>query len=130
MEYTQTLGNVIAFDVDAVPSREAVNHGRRASDRADAFAEIYDLASYATSGSRSAARVSVQSVSVSPTEAMGGADRAAADQLYLHLTSGGTWLRVSEEAGGRVVMRLHDAAGAPVRELSITELADDGPEVA
>ena len=45
-------------------------------------------------------------------------------------TTGGTWLRVSEEAGGRVVMRLHDAAGAPVRELSITELAGDGPEVA
>jgi hypothetical protein len=134
MEHTRPMGSLIGFDADAVSSRSAVNRGRRATDRAEAFAEVYDLAAYANSGSRSAARVSEpQGAGASPSTSGGlsTSDRAAADRLYMHLTTGGTWLRVSEEANGRVIMRLHDAAGAPVRELSITELAgDDGPEVA
>lgn len=134
MEHTRPMGSLIGFDADAVSSRGAVNRGRRATDRAEAFAEIYDLAAYANSGSRNEARVSEPATTAGHAPASGGlsaADRAAADRLYMHLTTGGTWLRVSEEADGRVIMRLHDAAGAPVRELSITELAgDDGPEVA
>lgn len=134
MEHTRPMGSLIGFDADAVSSRGAVNRGRRATDRAEAFAEIYDLAAYADSGSRSQARVSEPARPAEHAPASGGlsaSDRAAADRLYMHLTTGGTWLRVSEEADGRVIMRLHDAAGAPVRELSITELAgDDGPEVA
>lgn len=134
MEHTRPMGSLIGFDADAVSSRGAVNHGRRATDRAEAFAEIYDLAAYASSGSKADARVSEPAPGAGPAPTSGGlsaADRAAADRLYMHLTTGGTWLRVSEEANGRVIMRLHDAAGAPVRELSITELAgDDGPEVA
>lgn len=131
MEHTRPMGSLIGFDVDAVSSRGAVNRGRRATDRAEAFAEIYDLAAYANSGSREASKVAEPAVAEATTRAaLTASDRAAADRLYMHLTTGGTWLRVSEEAGGRVVMRLHDAAGAPVRELSITELAGDGPEVA
>lgn len=134
MEQTRPMGSLIGFDVDAVSSRGAVNRGRRATDRAEAFAEIYDLAAYANSGSREASKVAEPAAAPAAADSTGtgltAADRAAADRLYMHLTTGGTWLRVSEEAGGRVVMRLHDAAGAPVRELSITELAGDGPEVA
>lgn len=134
MEHTRPMGSLIGFDADA-SSRGAVNRGRRATDRPEAFAEIFDLAAYASSGSRSDARVATPAPgAAAPAPTSGGlsaADRAAADRLYMHLTTGGTWLRVSEEADGRVIMRLHDAAGAPVRELSITELAgDDGPEVA
>ena len=134
MENTRPMGSLIGFDAEAVSSRGAVNRGRRSTDQPQAFAEVYDLAAYANSGSRAAARVQaptpVPSTPSDASAALGAADRAAADRLYTHLTTGGTWLRVSEEADGRTVMRLHDAAGAPVRELSITELAGDGPEVA
>lgn len=134
MENTHTMGSLIGFNADAVSSRGAINHGRRASDQVDAFAEIYDLAAYASSGSRAESRVAVVAPAPVPAPApveLGSADRAAADRLYMHLTTGGTWLRVSEESDGRTIMRLHDADGAPVRELSITELASgEGPEVA
>jgi hypothetical protein len=130
MEHTRPMGSLIGFDAEA-SSRAAVNRGRRSTDRPAAFAEVYDLAAYANSGSRAAARVETPAPAPSAsTGELNSADRAAADRLYMHLTTGGTWLRVSEEADGRTVMRLHDAAGAPVRELSITELAGDGPEVA
>ncbi|MBO9533282.1 MAG: hypothetical protein J7513_09950 [Solirubrobacteraceae bacterium] len=132
METTRPMGNLIGFDADA-SSRANLNRGRRATDRPEAFAEVYDLAAFAASGSRTAARVETPAPvpAAAPGPALNASDRAAADRLYMHLTTGGTWLRVSEEDDGRVIMRLHDAAGAPVRELSITELASgDGPEVA
>ncbi len=132
MDQTGPLGSLIGFDVEAVSSRSRIGEGRRASDRADAFAEIYDLAAYTNSGSRTFARVGAHEVTApAPTgSTLSEADRLAADRLYMQLTTGGTWLRVSEEADGRTVMRLHDAEGAPVRELSITEFIDDGPQAA
>ncbi len=57
MEHTRPMGSLIGFDADAVSSRAAINHGRRATDRPQAFAEIFDLAAYANSGSKDAARV-------------------------------------------------------------------------
>lgn len=132
MDHSRPLGSLIGFDVDAVSSRSKIGEGRRSSDRADAFAEIYDLAAYTNSGSRSFARVGVDEATtpVPSGRTLSEADRLAADRLYMQLTTGGTWLRVSEESDGRTVMRLHDAEGAPLRELSITEFVDDGPQAA
>ncbi len=138
------MASIIGFDAATLGSAGAVNRGRRATDPGNqTFAEVYDLAAYASSGDRKAARVATPTqapaplapiaplapVSAGPT-AMGPADRAAADRLYLHLTTGGSWLRVTDDHSGTVVMRLHDDSGAPVRELSITELHGGGPEVA
>lgn len=147
------LGSLIGFDAATLGTAGAVNRGRRSTDRVDgsSFAEVYDLAAYASTGSREAARVPAPaplqqvappfptSLSLAPapeptTVGLEPVDRVAADRLYLHLTTGGSWLRVTDEGSGTVVMRLHDADGAAVRELSITELQknvdDQGPEVA
>lgn len=150
MEHSQPMGSIIGFDAATLGAPGAVNRGRRSTDTdGSTFAEVYDLAAYARSGSRSAARVAtpqplqtlaplapVAAPVVGPLApvaaplAMDTADRLAADRLFSDLTTGGSWLRVSDDQSGTVVMRLHDAAGAPVRELSITELQGDGPEVA
>ncbi|MBJ7470438.1 MAG: hypothetical protein JHD16_04020 [Solirubrobacteraceae bacterium] len=130
------MASIIGFDAATLGSAGAVNRGRRATDPGNqSFAEVYDLAAYASSGNRNASRVATPRpaepapVEASPT-ALNPADRAAADRLYLHLTTGGSWLRVTDDHSGTVVMRLHDDSGAPVRELSITELQGGGPEVA
>lgn len=145
MERSQPMGSIIGFDAATLGAPGAVNRGRRSTDTdGSTFAEVYDLAAYAKSGSRSAARVATPQAlqAVAPlapvttplahpaATAMDTADRVAADRLFMDLTTGGSWLRVSDDQSGTVVMRLHDAAGAPVRELSITELQSDGPEVA
>ncbi len=136
MESTRPMASIIGFDAATLGSAGAVNRGRRATDPGNqSFAEVYDLAAYANSGDRKAARVETPRV-LAPVEAhpaptvLNPADRAAADRLYLHLTTGGSWLRVTDDHSGTVVMRLHDDSGTPVRELSITELGGFGPEVA
>ena len=136
MESIRPMASIIGFDAATLGSAGAVNRGRRATDPGNqSFAEVYDLAAYANTGNRSASRVETPRpaepapVAASPT-VLNPADRAAADRLYLHLTTGGSWLRVTDDHSGTVVMRLHDDSGAPVRELSITELAGGGPEVA
>jgi hypothetical protein len=144
MESNTPLGSIIGFDAASLGA--AANRGRRSTDPGnETFAQVYDLAAYANSGSRKAALVEMPQpaapVATAPAPlpaplsvhapSLEPVDRAAADRLYLHLTTGGSWLRVTDDHSGTVVMRLHDAAGAPVRELSITELAGaDGPEVA
>ncbi len=149
MDSSTTMGNLIGFDAATLGTQGAVNRGRRSTDRVDgsAFAEVYDLAAYANTGSRSAARVAspapLQAVpaptglALAPAPAPAPAslppvDQVAAERLYLHLTTGGSWMRVADEGAGTVVMRLHDAEGTAVRELRVTELGgrDDGPEVA
>ncbi len=136
MESSRPMASIIGFDAATLGSAGAVNRGRRSTDPGNqTFAEVYDLAAYANSGDRKAARVETPRLvepaapQLAPT-VLNPADRAAADRLYLHLTTGGSWLRVTDDHSGTVVMRLHDEAGAPVRELSITELQGGGPEVA
>lgn len=134
MESTQPMASIIGFDAATLGSPGGANRGRRSTDRPnESFAQVYDLAAYAASGDRKAAKVEtprlVAAEPAGPT-VLNPADRAAADRLYLHLTTGGSWLKVTDDHAGTVVMRLHDAEGAPVRELSITELSGHGPEVA
>jgi hypothetical protein len=150
---TRPMGSLIGFDA-ATLGTPGVNRGRRSTDRVDgsSFAEVYDLAAFASTGSREAARVPAPAPlqalpahdygtltlapAATPATSHAGldpVDRAAADRLYLHLTTGGSWMRMTDDQSGTVVMRLHDADGTPVREMSITELHhtdDDGPEVA
>ena len=157
MDNSRPMGSLIGFDAATLGAPGAVNRGRRSTDRVDgsSFAEVYDLAAFATTGSREAARVatptplqavpapgglaiapSAPTLSPVPTAAplhapADVASSMAADRLYLHLTTGGSWMKMTDQGSGTVVMRLHDADGTPVRELSITELqGDDGPEVA
>lgn len=135
MESTQPMASIIGFDAATLGSAGGPNRGRRSTDPGnESFAQVYDLAAYAASGDRTAAKVDTpRLVEAAPPAAptvMNPADRAAADRLYLHLTTGGSWLRVTDDHAGTVVMRLHDATGSPVRELSITELQGNGPEVA
>lgn len=126
------MASIIGFDAATLGGAGAVNRGRRATDPGNqSFAEVYDLAAYANSGDRQAARVDTpRLVEPATPTVLNPADRAAADRLYLNLTTGGSWLKVTDDHAGTVVMRLHDAEGAPVRELSITELSGFGPEVA
>jgi hypothetical protein len=141
------MGNLIGFDAATLGTPGAINRGRRSTDHVDgsSFAEVYDLAAYASTGSRAAARVAAPAplqrvpAPTGLTVASSGAapglaplDRIAADRLYQHLTTGGSWLRVADEGAGTVVMRLHDAEGAAVREVRVTELSSvpTGPEVA
>lgn len=143
MDSTSTMGSLIGFDAAALGFQGAVNRGRRSTDRVDgsAFAEVYDLAAYATTGSRAAARVAAPApLQAVPNPAglgpvptsLAPADQMAAERLYLHLSSGSSWMRGADAQSGAVVMRLHDADGTAVRELRVTELGghDDGPEVA
>lgn len=134
MESTQPMASIIGFDAATLGSAGGVNRGRRSTDPGnESFAQVYDLAAYAASGDRTAAKVeTLRAVPAEPAgpTVLNPADRAAADRLYLHLTTGGSWLKVTDDHAGTVVMRLHDAEGAPVRELSITELSGHGPEVA
>lgn len=142
------MGSLIGFDAATLGTPGAVNRGRRSTDRVDgsSFAEVYDLAAYTATGSRSAARVaepaplqavpaptglSIASPHAAPAP-LPPVDRLAADRLYMHLTTGGSWLQVADDAAGTVVMRLHDDGGNAVRELRVTELTGDGegPEVA
>jgi hypothetical protein len=155
MDSSTQMGSLIGFDAATLGTPGAVNRGRRSTDRVDgsSFAEVYDLAAFASTGSREAARVPAPAplhalpaapapvgygtLSVAPsaptTTSLDAVDRTAADRLYLHLTTGGSWMRMTDDQSGTVVMRLHDADGTPVREMSITELQhtdDEGPEVA
>ncbi|MDO9353738.1 MAG: hypothetical protein Q7T55_08580 [Solirubrobacteraceae bacterium] len=152
MDSSSPMGNLIGFDAATLGTPGAINRGRRSTDHVDgsSFAEVYDLAAYRTTGSREAARVAdpsplqrvptptgltvASSASAAPIASgqLAPLDRIAADRLYVHLTTGGSWMRVADEGSGTVVMRLHDAEGAAVREVRVTELsaATDGPEVA
>ena len=134
MDSTQPMASIIGFDAATLGTPGGANRGRRSTDPGNqTFAQVYDLAAYAASGDRAAAKVETpRLVAVEPPRptVMAPADRAAADRPYLHLTTGGSWLKVTDDHSGTVVMRLHDAEGAPVRELSITELSGHGPEVA
>lgn len=137
------MGSLIGFDAATLGTPGAVNRGRRHTDRVDgsAFAEVYDLAAYASTGSRSAARVaepaplrpvaSPAGLSIAaPDATLAPVDAIAAERLYLDLTTGGSLLQVVGDHTAPVVMRL--MGDGPVRELHLAPLNSDdqGPEVA
>lgn len=143
---TSPMGSLIGFDAATLGTPGALNRGRRHTDRVDGsvFAEVYDLAAFASTGSRSAARVAepaplhhaaplagLSIASPAPTE-LAPADAIAAERLYLDLTTGGAPLRVVGDHENALVMRLMGDRGESVRELRLTSLSDhdQGPEVA
>ncbi|MDQ8045003.1 MAG: hypothetical protein AAGC46_11960 [Solirubrobacteraceae bacterium] len=145
MEPTRPMGSLIGFDDH--PAAGALNRGRRSTDPGNQrFAEVFDLAAYAASGDRDVARITdarptsplthvapesnARSLSVaSPSATVDPAIEAAADRLFLHLTTGWT-----PDATGTtrapVIMRLQDAEGTHLASRVVPAPHDDGPEVA
>jgi hypothetical protein len=139
METNRPMASLIGFDANLGSAN--VNRGRRSTDPGNQrFAEVYDLAAYAASGSRDAARVKPTStlspvtsgtttatLTVAAPAALDPASQAAADRLFLHLTGG--WDATSSSRAP-VVMRLQDASGTQLAQRVVPAPHDDGPEVA
>ena len=146
MDTTGSMGSLIGFDA-ALGSANA-NRGRRATDPGNQrFAEVYDIAAYAASGSRDAARVhptsSVRQVSPAPFGTTGqltvapplppldAATHAAAERLFHHLTTGGhTPAGSGGPSSAPLVMSLQDSSGVALAQRVVPAHHDDGPQVA
>lgn len=118
MERTiQPMGNLIAY-APARPAQPA--HAQFAEH----VAEVFDLAAYAASGSRTAARA----VAHPRPPALSAADELAAERLYAEMVSPGRWLQTYGAGGRQVILRVHDPAAPDVPRAPGTP--SYGPEVA